>query len=191
MSVTSTLLLRAFGRPRGLLGRLGGRVMARMNAEFGFWTVGLLEIDMSDRVLEVGFGPGVIIRRLADLAPDGFVAGIDPSPEMVAQARSRNAAAIRAGRVDIHLGSVERLPFEDGGFDKALAVNAMQVWPDAKGGLLELRRVMKAGAKLALGFTRYSGHSSQGLTRILGDVGFIDAQVLEGAEGFCALATRP
>jgi ubiquinone/menaquinone biosynthesis C-methylase UbiE len=39
--------------------------------------------------------------------------------------------AIESGRVDLRYGSVESLSFEDNTFDKALAINSMQVWPDA------------------------------------------------------------
>jgi ubiquinone/menaquinone biosynthesis C-methylase UbiE len=44
-------------------------------------------------VLEIGFGPGVIIQCLSKLASAGHIAGIDPSPEMVEQALARNAIA--------------------------------------------------------------------------------------------------
>jgi ubiquinone/menaquinone biosynthesis C-methylase UbiE len=64
---------------------------------------------------------------------------------MVSQARARNATAIRDGRVDLRRGSVESLPFADDAFDKALAINSMQVWPDAVAGLRAIRRVMKPG----------------------------------------------
>jgi hypothetical protein len=61
MSVMRTIFLRMFGRPRGVLGRLGGIIMARMNADCGVWVSGLLNVGPSDHVYEVGFGPGVII----------------------------------------------------------------------------------------------------------------------------------
>jgi ubiquinone/menaquinone biosynthesis C-methylase UbiE len=131
--------------------------MARTNADFGTWVSNLLEIAPGDGVLEVGFGPGVIIQCLSELATAGHVAGIDPSREMVAQARARNVAAIRSGRVDLCQGSVESLPFDDDRFDKAPALNSMQVWPDAVVGLREMRRVMKPGGRIAIGFTRHSG----------------------------------
>ena len=73
----------------------------------------------SDRVLEVGFGPGVIIHRLSKLAAAGHVAGIDQSREMVEQARARNATGIQSGRVDLRHGSVESLPFDYNSFDRA------------------------------------------------------------------------
>jgi hypothetical protein len=43
MSVLNELLLRMFGHPRGALGRLGGRIMARSNAECGFWVSDLFK----------------------------------------------------------------------------------------------------------------------------------------------------
>ena len=81
--------------------------MARTNADCGTWVAELLEVTAKDRVLEVGFGPGVVIQRLAKLAAAGHVAGIDQSREMVEQARARNAAAVQCGLVELRLGSVE------------------------------------------------------------------------------------
>src|SRR4029077_7904517 len=101
--------------------------MARTNAGCGAWVTDLLEVGPNDSVLEVGFGPGVVIQRLSKLATTGHVAGIDPSREMVEQPRARNATAIQRGRVNLRHGSVERLPFDDSSFDKALAINSMQV----------------------------------------------------------------
>ena len=183
--------MRAFGRPQGFLGKLGGVIMARMNADCGAWVTDLLEVRPGDDVLEVGFGPGVIIQRLADLTPSGHVAGIDQSQEMLEQASVRNAAQIRGQRVDLKCGSVESLPFNDNSFDKVIAINSMQVWPDAKLGLREVQRVMTPGGKIALGFTPYSGQRNSGLLEILTEAGFVEAHVVESASGFCALATKP
>jgi ubiquinone/menaquinone biosynthesis C-methylase UbiE len=191
MSVMRSILMRAFGRPQGLLGRLGGIIMARTNADCGSWVSDLLEVGPNDRVLEVGFGPGVVIQRLSKLAAAGHVAGIDQSREMVEQARARNATAVQSGRVDLRHGSVESLPFDDNSFDKALAINSMQIWPDAVAGLREVRRVMKPGGGIALGFTLYSGQPNKGLTETLSAAGFTKAHVVETSKGFCALATRP
>lgn len=122
MSVVKSIFMRMFGRPRGVLGRLGGAIMARTNQTCAVWVIGLLDIRPNDTVLEVGFGPGVGIQILARSAPAGYVAGMDQSKEMVEQARTRNLKAIESGRVDLRHGSVERLPFEDNTFDKALVI---------------------------------------------------------------------
>ncbi|HEY3230135.1 MAG TPA: class I SAM-dependent methyltransferase [Roseiflexaceae bacterium] len=63
---------------------------------------------------------------------------------------SRNAAAIRAGRVDLRHGSAAALPYRDNTFDKAFAVNSMHHWPDTTAGLSELRRVLKPGGLVAI-----------------------------------------
>jgi ubiquinone/menaquinone biosynthesis C-methylase UbiE len=191
MSVTRNILMHMFGHPKGVLGRLGGLIMAHTNEDCGAWVVGLLEIGPNDSVLEVGFGPGVIIQRLSNLASAGHIAGIDPSQEMVEQARARNTDAIKSGRVDLRRGSVETLPFDDATFEKALAVNSMQVWPDPSAGLREMRRVMKPGAKVALGFTPYSGHPKAGLTEILTAAGFTQADLVQRNSWFSALALNP
>lgn len=183
--------MRMFGRPKGGLGRLGGFLMARMNRKVAAWAIDLLNVHPSDRVLEVGFGPGVGIELLAKLAPLGHVMGVDCSKEMVGQATARNAKAIEAGRVDLREGSVEGLPFEDKTFDSALAVNSMQVWPDAVSGLREIRRVMKPGGKIVLGFTRYSGQPKEGVAGVLTAAGFSGVRVVAIDEGFSVLAVKP
>lgn len=189
MSLARAVLLRMFARPRGILGRLGGVIMARTNDRCGAWVTELLAIRSDQSVLEVGFGPGATIKHLSGAA--GHVVGIDPSPVMVAQARGRNGEAIASGRVELQQGSADRLPFEDNAFDKAVAINSMQIWPDAISGLREIRRVMRSGGTIALGFTPYSGQASEGLTEKLGAAGFTGARVVEKGENFCALAIKP
>jgi ubiquinone/menaquinone biosynthesis C-methylase UbiE len=189
MSIVDNLFMHMFGRPQGMLGRFGGIIMARTNQAFTYSVIDLLDIQPSDRVLEIGFGSGVGIQRLAELASTGYIAGIDYSKEMVEQATERNRSAIEAGLVDLRQGSVENLPFEENTFDKALAVNSMQVWSDAMFGLREMRRVMKnVDGRIALGFTPYSGQSSNGLTEMLATAGFTEVQLVETERGFCALA---
>jgi ubiquinone/menaquinone biosynthesis C-methylase UbiE len=75
---------------------------------------------------------------------------------MVAQATARNSDAVAGGRVDLRHGTAQALPFAEGTFDKAVAINSMQAWPDAGSGLREIRRVLKAGGKVALGFTPWN-----------------------------------
>jgi ubiquinone/menaquinone biosynthesis C-methylase UbiE len=191
MSGFERVLMRTFGRPEGILGRLGGMAMASMNRPCAAWTIDLLKMRTDDRILEIGFGPGVGIQLLAEVASAGHVDGIDPSQEMVEHAVARNAAAIKRGQVDLRIGSAECLPFEDNTFDKALAINSMQVWPDPGASLSETRRVMKSGGTLALGFTIHSGQKKSGLIERLAAAGFVEARFEEMNKAFCVLAVKP
>lgn len=181
-----TLLDRAFGHPSGVLGRLGGKLMVRSKRAFAGWVVSELNLDPDDRVLEVGFGPGVGIQRLAEAVPRGFVAGVDASPVMVEQARRRNAAAIRSGLVELRRGLADDLPSDDDVFDAAMTMNSVQAWPDPVAGLRELRRVVKPGGTVAVAFTPHSGQSREELPSLLAEAGFEDVQIENHRDGFCA-----
>ena len=58
-----------------------------------------MDIQPTDHVLDAGCGSGVAIKLIAEIAMEGFVAGIDYSETMVQQSRKSNAAAVQAGRV--------------------------------------------------------------------------------------------
>lgn len=189
MSNFEDVLTRMFGHPRGVPGWLGGTIMAKVNRPYAAWMIDLLELRETDRVCEVGFGPGVGIQLLARSAK--YVAGIDSSQEMLRQAIARNAAAIDRGQVDLRLGSADCLPFEEQTFDRMLTINSLQMWPDAAAGVAEMHRVMKPGARITFGFTAWSRQSCGGLKEKLIAAGFTGAK-LAGTEGaFCVIAVRP
>jgi SAM-dependent methyltransferase len=141
-----------FGRPTGFWGRAAGLIMAHRssNRRRNAWAVSLLDVRPDDRVLEVGFGPGLAIRELARLAADGYVCGIDHSELMLRRARKLNAEGIRRGVVDLRLGAVQDLPAFDQPFDKILAVNAMMFWGEPVARLEELRRLLRSGGLMAI-----------------------------------------
>jgi ubiquinone/menaquinone biosynthesis C-methylase UbiE len=184
------LLMRMFGRPQGLLGRLGGIIMSRVNRDAAAQVVTLLDVRPDDTVLEIGFGPGVGIQLLLERVTRGSVAGVDQSQEMVRQASARNAGALRQRRVDLRYGAVERLPFADETFDKAMAINSMQVWKDVGAGLREIRRVLKPGGTVALCFTAHSGQSKNGVVKSLVAAQFAQQRVVEQSKLFCAIASK-
>jgi len=191
MKFGRNILLRMFGRPDGALGRLGGLIMARGNRVAAETVIDLLKLRASDRVLEIGFGPGVAIALLAARVRDGAIAGIDPSEAMLAQARARNAAAVAAGKVDLRLGEAAHLPFADACFDKVFAINSMQVWPDVGAGLRESHRVLRREGQLALAFTLYSGQQRGGVAEALFAAGFTNVSIAQGEALFCATASKP
>jgi SAM-dependent methyltransferase len=176
-----------FGRPTGLPGRMAGWVMAHRssNRRRNAWAVSLLDVQRNDRVLEIGFGPGVAIRELARLAADGYVYGIDHSEVMLRQATKRNAEGVRSGRVELRLGCVESLPAFDVPFDKILAVNTMQFCDKPVEPLAELRRVLTRGGRIAIAFQPRGPGASDDvatgtgleLVAALGDAGFSEVRL--------------
>ena len=146
-------LRRQGGHPRGMAGRGLGWVMAHRssNRRRNAWVVALLDVQPTDRVLEVGFGPGLAIAELARLLTEGRVYGIDHSEVMLHQATKRNASAIRAGRIRLTLGTVEQLPPElDGPFAAILTVNSLGFWTAPAERLQDLRRRLTPGGRLAV-----------------------------------------
>src|SRR5271166_2378520 len=125
-------IVSQFMHPRGLPGRLVGWEMALRpsNRKRNAWAVSLMDVQPSDRVLEIGFGPGIAIREIARRTTRGQVVGIDRSAVMRAQAARRNASAIRAGRVSLMIASIDDPPTFDHPFDKVLAVNNMGMWSE-------------------------------------------------------------
>jgi ubiquinone/menaquinone biosynthesis C-methylase UbiE len=145
-------VVRQFGRPHGVTGRVAGWVMAHRgsNRQRNFWVVSLLDVQPTDRVLEIGFGPGLAIAELARRASRGRVYGIDHSEVMVRQASRRNAAAIRAERVELLYASVDRLPRFDEPLDAIVAVNSVGFWSNPTEQLSELRSLLRPGGRIAL-----------------------------------------
>jgi ubiquinone/menaquinone biosynthesis C-methylase UbiE len=143
-----------FGRPTGLPGRMAGGIMAHRasNRRRNAWAVSLLDVQPGDRVLEIGFGPGIAIKELSARAPEGYVCGLDHSEVMVRQAARRNAQGVRRGQVDLRLGSVDEVPDFDAPFDKVLAVNVTLFWGRSVEPLGKLRRVLRTGGVIALAF---------------------------------------
>jgi ubiquinone/menaquinone biosynthesis C-methylase UbiE len=138
--------------PRGAAGGVTGWVFAHRpsNRQRNRWVVSLLGIRPADRVLEIGFGPGVAVAELVRSGA-GHVSGADHSAVMLRQASRRNAAAIRAGRVTLVTAAADQLPAAlDGPFDAILAVNSLGFWPAPAERLTDLRRRLAPGGRIAI-----------------------------------------
>ncbi len=145
-------ILGQFRHPTGAVGALAGVVMARRdsNQRRNAWTVQLLDLQPGDHVLEIGYGPGLAVHHIAQLAPHGQVVGIDHSQVMLRQARRRNRRAVASGRVRLLCGSVADLAGWPATFHKALAVNVLGFWPDPVAVLRQVAGVLLPGARIAL-----------------------------------------
>ena len=139
-------------RPSGALGWLIGNIMSHETESLNAAALAALELRPDDRVLEVGFGHGKTLRKAAEVVSGGFVAGVDFSETMLGMARRRCSRLMAAARVQLELADSTRLPFPAEHFDKAYSVHTLYFWNDPVAHLREIRRVLRPGGRLALGF---------------------------------------
>ncbi|KAA3616209.1 MAG: methyltransferase domain-containing protein [Calditrichaeota bacterium] len=147
------ILAKQFYKPEGLLGRVAIDFMAVANKPVYNWAVNFLELKNTDHVLEIGFGHGVYVKKIAEKVADGFVAGVDISADMVRQASLLNQKMISAGRVALFQNELNPMPFADDFFDSILAVNVIYFWPNPEKELLEINRVLKPGGRAVMYLT--------------------------------------
>lgn len=98
-----------------------------------------------DRVLELGFGSGYGLKRLASISRIGKLCGIDHSGIMVDAAARSNRAAIARGEMQLVCGDFQTLPWESGTFDRVLLVNVVYFFGLNGSELREINRVLKPG----------------------------------------------
>jgi len=160
-------LFRQVRKPSGFLGRRIVRAMNLGHARMTDWGLQQVAVPQNAAILDIGCGGGRTLSRLAALAPQGKVIGLDYSPASVAVARDTNADGIQAGRVLIEQGSVACLPFPDSTFDLVTAVETHYYWPDLPANVREVFRVLKPGGTFALIAETYRGGPFQFLYAIV------------------------
>ncbi len=182
-------LARHAARPAGILGWLLAHVMAKETAAANAVTMTLAEIGGGDHVLDVGCGPGVAVATIARRLTTGRIVGLDPSGTMIGLATRANRAAIAQGTAVIEQGDAARLPHAASSFDRILSTHTMYFWADLERVAQELRRVLKPGGRLVLGFgapehmrhdfpsSVYSLRSADEVCQALRRAGFDDIRV--------------
>jgi ubiquinone/menaquinone biosynthesis C-methylase UbiE len=155
--VVAAWLMQQVRKPGGWVGRAVARAMGMSHSAMTDWGLQQLTVAKNASVLDVGCGGGRTVGKLAALAPEGRVVGLDYSAASVAVARKTNAEAIQAGRVAIEQGSVAALPFPDGTFDIVTAVETHYYWPNLAASVREVFRVTKPGGTFALIAETYRG----------------------------------
>jgi SAM-dependent methyltransferase len=105
-------------------------------------------IHAGAQVLEVGCGFGLETLRLARLvAPGGHVAGCDLSSDFLAEARRRASAAML--QITFEQARVEALPYPDYSFDIVWSERLLIYVPNVARAAAEMRRVLRAGGRVA------------------------------------------
>ena len=108
-----------FAHPSGWRGRMAGKFMLWTNKQDD--VIGILEVQPGHDVLEIGYGPGGLIRLLVERTDAASIRGVDPSPEMRDQASWHNRKAVRAGRVRLDVGTAARTGLPDASVDRVVS----------------------------------------------------------------------
>jgi ubiquinone/menaquinone biosynthesis C-methylase UbiE len=108
-----------------------------------------LHLTPTDRVLEIGPGPGWFSPALAAAIPDGRLTLFDIQPEMLEMAARRLRAAGLSNFVSVE-GDARRLPFEEAVFDLVFLVTVLGEIPDPGAAMREIGRVLRPGGRVSI-----------------------------------------
>lgn len=116
-----------------------GRYSIRLAPKFADFA-GVAE---GQQALDVGCGPGALTRILVERLGARAVAACDPSESFASEAKASFPD------VDVRVGRIEAIPFEESSFDTALAQLVLHFASDPEAGADELRRVLRPGGTVA------------------------------------------
>jgi ubiquinone/menaquinone biosynthesis C-methylase UbiE len=125
------------------------------------WGLTHVSVEKGCTVLDVGCGGGRTVSKLAAMATQGKVYGVDHSADSVAATKRTNARPVSMGRVEVMQGSVSQLPFPDRMFDLITAVETHFWWPDLPRDMCETFRVLKTGGRLLIVAEVYKGANTK------------------------------
>jgi SAM-dependent methyltransferase len=140
------------GKPTGLRGLVVGTMLNRTNRGMIAAAVDALELKPGATAADLGFGGGAGLAMLLErVGPQGHVLGIDLSPTMVRRASGQFDREIATGRVQLRVGSLTKLPLDDGSVQGAVTVNTIYFIAELDRVLAELARVVSSGSRVVVG----------------------------------------
>jgi SAM-dependent methyltransferase len=206
--IPSRILSLQARKPSGIIGRyLMTQIFNTGNADLNSFVKETLDLQREDRILEIGFGTGKLIKEIADITTEGVVEGIDFSQTMLKQACKLNKQHIVNGKVRLKNGECSKLPFDSETFDKLCSINTLYFWKEPKIYFSEMFRVIHYGGKIVIGFRDneqmsnlnlsediFSTYSQDEVVNLLLDAGFSGAHIREKKGvpfiSYCAVATK-
>jgi ubiquinone/menaquinone biosynthesis C-methylase UbiE len=186
------LLAQQLGHPSNITGKwVLAPLWNRRNMTLNDVALAKLDLRPDDRVLEVGFGGGYLLSRIAEVVTEGSIAGVDVSEAMVAYCQQQDGPTALTRRPNLCCGTAEALPYPAGQFDKVCTVNSVFYWDDAPRAITEIGRVLRGHGVLVLCFTCKESLQTKNFARnglALYDPD--DVKLMTEAAGFSAIATE-
>ncbi|NDJ12706.1 MAG: class I SAM-dependent methyltransferase [Acidobacteriia bacterium] len=166
--------------PTGLLGRVVLCLMNQTHSKLTSWGLEYVLVARDAMVLDIGCGGGRTVQRLADMADQGKVFGIDYAETSVAAARPLNPTGIASGQVAIQQATVSQLPSANNTFHLVTAIETHYYWPNHLHDLGEIYRVLRPGGSLLLIAEAFRGQRFDALNGLV--MKFLGAGYLTAAE---------
>ena len=195
---------RQFKNPTGLGGKITTFIMNCQNQKQYQAVIENISIQTTDTVLDMGFGNGYLIRRLAKLNPEKIY-GIDISQDMLKLVGRKNREKIELGKIQLLLADVHNIPLENSLIDKAFTVNTVYFWQDVHQVFSEIHRVLKPNGiflnvlyvknwleKLPVTRYGYSKYTAGQIKKITAESGLKIENILEVQPGksICVIAKK-
>ena len=143
-------LIKQSQKPSGLVGRVITKIWSFYFKKLSLWAIKQTTISGNYRILEIGYGGGSTIKNLLALNKHLEVHGIDISQESYRTAQRVHSDSIRKGSVQLKIGNVENIPYQNNYFDRVFAIQTHIFWKDIKKSFQEVYRVMSSNSTLII-----------------------------------------
>ncbi|MCB5093255.1 class I SAM-dependent methyltransferase [Streptococcus mutans] len=174
-----TFTIKQAKKPSGAVGRVITKIWSSYFKDLSLWVIRQTAISDNSRILEVGYGGGSTIKNLIALGKNLEIHGIDISKESYQTTKRINRESVQNGSVQLKIGSVEALPYQNQYFDVVFAIQTHLFWKDLKKGFQEIYRVMSshsilvvASEKDKINYHMTMYQTSHELSKLLKSIGF-------------------
>lgn len=172
-------LIKQAKKPSGAVGRVITKIWSSYFKDLSLWVIRQTAISDNSRILEVGYGGGSTIKNLIALGKNLEIHGVDISKESYQTTKRINRESVQNGSVQLKIGSVEALPYQNQYFDVVFAIQTHLFWKDLKKGFQEIYRVMSshsilvvASEKDKINYHMTMYQTSHELSKLLKSIGF-------------------
>ncbi|HEY95602.1 MAG TPA: methyltransferase domain-containing protein [Dehalococcoidia bacterium] len=135
------------------MSRLYDYISGPFERKYAFRALELLDIMEGETILEIGFGTGHCLKKIAaSVGETGKAYGIDISPGMLRVTKRRLEKAKLLDRVELNCGDATSLPYDTNSMDGVFVAFTLELFdtPEIPIVLEEVKRILKPGGRIAV-----------------------------------------